>query len=305
MHLKSTEFYPVDKYKDMAFLGVREKLRRNIRPGGVLLSVPRAWVIALLLVFTFFMFQQLLDRLVYYPMPYPQGDWALQETAGAQDVWFTARDATRLNAWWFPKTGSRCATLFLHGNAGNLTHRVDHARAINSAGSAILVIDYRGYGKSSGRPSEHGLALDADAGYDELIKLGYDTTQIVLQGESLGTAVAVELASRRLCAGLILESPLASLSEMAGTVLPIIGPLLTHGFNTKTIIRRVHVPLLVIHGEADEIVPFSQGQAVFAAANPPKDFWPIPAAHHNDLLYVAGNQYIPRLRAFYNSLPPP
>jgi fermentation-respiration switch protein FrsA (DUF1100 family) len=281
--------------------GVRNSGRR-ISPGGALLSTPRAWIVALLVVLIFFMFQQVLDRLVYYPMPYPQGDWNLQAQAGAQDLWFTTRDGIRLNAWWFPKPGSRFATLFLHGNAGNVTHRIDHAQAINSAGSAILVLDYRGYGKSKGHPSERGLTLDAEAGYDALSNVGYDPSQILLQAESLGSAVAVELASRRPCAGLILESPLASLGEMAATVLPIIGPLVAHGFNTKTIIGRVRTPLLVLHGDADEIVPFSQGQAVFAAANSPKDFWRIPGAHHNDLLYVAGDQYVPRLRAFYNSL---
>lgn len=263
---------------------------------------PRAWINASLLVFTFFMFRHIVDRFVYYPMRYPQGDWNLQAQARAQDVWLSTRDGIRLNAWWFPKPGSGFATLFLHGNAGNVTHRVDHAQAINSAGSAVLVVDYRGYGKSQGHPSERGLRLDADAAYDALVQLGYNPTQIVLQAESLGTAVAAELASRRPCAGLILESPMASLSEMAGTVLPILGPLLVHGFSTKTIIARVHVPLLVMHGDADEIVPFAQGEAVFASANPPKDFWRIPMAHHNDLLYVAGDEYVPHLRAFYDSL---
>jgi fermentation-respiration switch protein FrsA (DUF1100 family) len=249
------------------------------------------------------MLQHLVDRLVYYPMPYPQGDWNLQAQAGAQDVWLTTRDGIRLNAWWFPLPDSRLATLFLHGNAGNVTHRIDHAHAIRSAGSAVLVLDYRGYGKSQGHPTERGLGLDADAAYDALLQLGYGAGQVVIQGESLGSAVAAELASRHPCAGLILESPLASLSEMASTVLPVLGPLVAHGFNTKTLIRQVHVPLLVVHGEADEIVPFSQGQAVFAAANPPKDFWGVPTAQHNDLLYVAGDEYTPRLRAFYHSLP--
>jgi hypothetical protein len=236
-------------------------------------------------------------------MPYPQGDWSLQSQAGAHDLWLTARDGIRLNAWWFPETGSHWATLFLHGNAGNVTHRVDHAQAINGAGSAVLVLDYRGYGKSKGRPSESGLYLDADAAYHALIHLGYRPDQIIIHGESLGTALAVELASRRPCAALILESPLASLSEMAGALVPILGPLLVHGFNTKRIVGRVHAPLLIMHGDADEVVPFSQGQAVFAAANPPKYFWRVPGAHHNDLLYLAGQEYIPRLRDFYNSLP--
>jgi fermentation-respiration switch protein FrsA (DUF1100 family) len=265
-------------------------------------SALRAWIIASLLVFIFFMLRHLRDRLVYYPMPYPQGDWGLQAQVGAHDLWFTAQDGIRLNAWWFPEPGSRFVTLFLHGNAGNVTHRIDHAHALKSAGSAVLVLDYRGYGKSTGRPSERGLHLDADASYDAVLQLGYDPSALLIHGESLGTAVAVDLASRRRCAGLILESPLASLGEMAATLVPILGPLLADGFKTKTIIKRVRVPLLVMHGDADEIVPFSQGQAVFAAANQPKDFWRIRGAHHNDLLYIAGDQYVPRLCAFYNSL---
>jgi fermentation-respiration switch protein FrsA (DUF1100 family) len=255
-----------------------------------------------LLLLIFLMLRGLVDRFVYYPMPYPQGDWALQAQAGAQDLWLTTKDGIRLNAWWFPKPGSRFATLFLHGNAGNVTHRIDHAHAITTAGSSILVLDYRGYGKSKGHPTEQGLYLDADAAYDALTQRGFRPNQIILQGESLGTAVAVELASRRPCAGLILESPLTSLSNMAGAVLPVLGPLLAHGFDTGRKIGQVHAPLLVIHGDADEIVPFSQGQAVFRAANPPKELWRVPGAHHNDLLYIAGDEYVTRLRAFLQPL---
>jgi hypothetical protein len=248
------------------------------------------------------MFHHLINRVVYYPMPYPDGDWNLQTEAGAQDVWLTTSDGIRLNAWWCPKRSSRFATLFLHGNAGNVTHRIDHARAINAAGLAVLLVDYRGYGKSKGHPSEAGLGLDAEAAYESLTQLGFKRTQIILHGESLGSAVAVKLASARPCAGLILESPFASLGEMAGKVLPIVGPLVVHGFNSKHSITQVHTPVLVIHGDADEVVPFAQVEAVFGAANPPKQFWRIPGAHHNDLLYVAGEQYVPKLRAFYESL---
>ena len=247
------------------------------------------------------MLRHLRDHLVYYPMPYPQGDWDLQAQVGAHDLWFTARDGIRLNAWWFPEPDSHFVTLFLHGNAGNVTHRIDHAHAIKSAGSGVLILDYRGYGKSKGRPSERGLQLDADAAYDAVLQLGYGSSAVLIHAESLGTAIAVDLAARRPCAGVILESPFASLSEMAATVVPIVGPLLVTGFKTKMMIKRVRAPLLVLHGDADEIVPFSQGQAVFAAANQPKDFWQVRGAHHNDLLSVAGDEYVPRLRAFYNS----
>ena len=246
--------------------------------------------------------QSIIDRFVYYPMAYPEGEWDAQAEAGAQDVWLTTEDGIRLNAWWFAKPEGSLVTLFLHGNAGNVTHRIDHAHAIQRAGSAVLVVDYRGYGKSKGHPNEHGLYLDADAAYRELIKRGYPPARIIVHGESLGCAVAAELASRKPSAGLILESPLASLSKMAGAVLPLLGPLLAHGFETEKKISGVHVPVLIIHGDADEVVPFGQGQAVFRHANEPKKFWRVPGAHHNDLLYVAGQDYVPRLSNFYRAL---
>ena len=245
------------------------------------------------------MFQRVINSFVYFPMRYPQGEWNLQQKAGAQDRWFKASDGTALNAWWFPKPDARFATLFLHGNAGNVTHRIDHAHQVVEAGSAFLVVDYRGYGKSQGHPSERGLYEDGDAAYAELMALGYAPDQIIVQGESLGTAVAVDLAARKPCAGLILESPLLSLRAMARMVLPVVGPLLAHGFDTGGKIAHVHSPLLVIHGDADEVVPFVQGEAVFQAANQPKQFWPLPGAHHNDLVYMAGPEYVTRLRAFY------
>jgi len=266
------------------------------------LRLARTLVSALLLIFIVFMFEHLVARLTYYPMRYPEGDWQLEASAGAQDAWLTTSDRVRLNAWWFPKPGARLATLFLHGNAGNLTHRIDHAQEINSAGSAVLVIDYRGYGKSEGHPSEHGLKLDAEAGYEELRRLGYSPNAIIIHGESLGTAVAVDLASHHAAAGLILESPFASLGAMAGTMVPIAGPLLVRGFDTESLIKKVHCAVLIMHGDADEVVPFAQGRSVFAAANNPKEFWAIHGGHHNDLLFAAGDAYPRRLHSFYNSL---
>lgn len=173
---------------NLAFIAERTA-SKGLLPGA-LRPLVRACIIASLVVFILFMLRYILDRLVYYPMSYPQGDWALQPQVGAQDLWFTARDGVRLNAWWFPKPGSRFVTLFLHGNAGNVTHRIDHAQAINRAGSAALILDYRGYGKSKGHPSEQGLQLDADAAYDTVLQLGYESSEVVLHAESLGTAIA-------------------------------------------------------------------------------------------------------------------
>jgi fermentation-respiration switch protein FrsA (DUF1100 family) len=253
-------------------------------------------------VLTYSMLRNFADRFVYYPMRYPQGAWALQAKVGAEDRWLMAADGTRLNGWWFPKPGARFATVFLHGNAGNVTHRIDHAQAVVDAGSAFLVVDYRGYGKSASHPSERGLYEDADAAYAELLQLGYAPERIIVHGESLGTAIAVDLAIRNRCAGVILESPLMSAGRIAGTVLPFLGPLFVRGYDTYSKISRLHAPLMVIHGDADEIVPFAQGRAVFDAANSPKQFWAVPDAHHNDLLDTAGAEYAAHLRAFYDQL---
>src|SRR5690349_15528544 len=122
-------------------------------------------------------------------------------------------------------SGRRLATLFFHGNAGNLTHRIGHMRAIPAAGSSLLIIDYRGYGKSEGRPSEQGVYRDADAAYEWLTGEGYAPRQIVAHGESLGTAVAVDLAARKPCAGVVLEMPFNSAARVAAGILPLLGPL--------------------------------------------------------------------------------
>jgi uncharacterized protein len=278
-------------------LETRNRISLKPIPSGV-----RACVILALVIFILSMLHNLVDRFIYYPMRYPQGAWNLQAASGAHEQWLTATDGTLLNAWWFPKAGAHFATLFLHGNGGNITHRVDHALAVLNAGSAFFVLDYRGYGKSKGHPSERGLYDDADAAYARLIELGYSPDRIVIQGESLGTAVAVDLAARRQGAAVILESPLMSAGKVADTVLPFLGSLFIRGFDTYSKISRVHVPVMVIHGDTDEIVPFSQGRNVFLAANEPKQFWAVPSAQHNNLLAVAGPEYVTRLRAFYCSL---
>jgi fermentation-respiration switch protein FrsA (DUF1100 family) len=132
-----------------------------------------------------------------------------------------------------------------------------------------------------------------------LTNFGFLADNIVLHGESLGTAVATELACRRRCAALILESPFTSLSAMANQVVPFFGGVFVHGFDTLSRIKNVQVPKPVIHGEADDIVPLSGGERVFEAAKEPKEFWPVKRAGHNDLLYGAGDEYVQRLRELY------
>ena len=187
-------------------------------------------------------------------------------------------------------------TLFLHGNAGNVTHRGAHMRAIAQAGSSVLVIDYRGYGRSQGSPSEKGLYADADAGYEYVARLG---KRVVIHGESLGSAVAVDLASRKPCAGLVLEAPFSSARAVAARVLPLVGPLLIWSYDAKSKIRSVKAPLLVIHGDRDEVIDYSLGRDLFEAANQPKEHRRVEGGHHNDILESAGPAYVEWLSAFY------
>ena len=141
------------------------------------------------------------SRAPYYPIKDPGGFWELQNKLGAEDVWLLTSDGVRLHAWLVRAPQASLVTLYFHGNAGNLTHRFQPIREITAAGSSVMMLDYRGYGKSGGSPSEHGLYADADAAYLYLLDHGYGARHIVLQGESLGTAVAVDLASRKQCAG--------------------------------------------------------------------------------------------------------
>jgi fermentation-respiration switch protein FrsA (DUF1100 family) len=267
-------------------------------------ELPR-WLVYPLLVFAAWAFFSFLAaRSTYYPLRFPHGDWSLKTALNAEDVWLHTADGIRLHAWWIEAPGSRLATLFLHGNAGNVTHRYLHAREISAAGSSLLLLDYRGYGQSAGSPTEKGLYRDAEAAWAWLQSKGYAQERIIIHGESLGTAVAVELAARTRPAGVILEAPFSSARDVAATVLPLIGPCIVWGFDSLSRIPRVKAPKLFIHGQRDSIIPIRLGERLYTAAPPPKDIWRIPSADHNDILESAGAEYRTRLAAFYSSLTP-
>ncbi len=244
-------------------------------------------------------------KMVYYPMRYPGGNWEVRDTLGATDVWLRASDGTRVHAWWIAAQAgtSGPVTLHLHGNAGNITHRDLTARHIVKAGSSVLLLDYRGYGRSEGKPGEQGLYRDAAAAYDWIMTQGFRPEQIVLHGESLGSGVAVNLASTKPCAGVVLEAPFTSIGAVAGKVVPVLGPLLVRGYDSLSRIRNVRVPVLIVHGETDEIIPYAMGQRLFEAANEPKQVWSVQEAGHNALHITGGPEFAARLRAFYASLP--
>jgi len=220
---------------------------------------------------------------------------------GAADVWLDTADGVRIHAWHLGRDEG-LITLFFHGNAGNVTDRAPHFHEITAAGSSVLMPDYRGYGKSAGRPTERGLYRDADAAYDFLLKTGHRPDQIVIHGESLGSAVAVNLAARRKCAGVVLEAPFTSARDVARTVLPVLGPALVWGFDSLEKIGRIRAPMLFIQGGRDEIIPLRLGQELYASAPEPKSFWVVPGAGHNDIVETGGAAYGLKLQAFYRTL---
>jgi fermentation-respiration switch protein FrsA (DUF1100 family) len=221
------------------------------------------------------------------------------------DVDCTAEDGVRIHGWYIPQRGAKCTLLIFHGNAGNISHRLGWIRMLRELGASVMIIDYRGYGKSEGKPSERGLYLDALAAYRWWSKehpVGED--KLILIGESLGGAVAVDLACRVMVDGIVLQSTFTNAWDMAKTLLPIglLQPLTGVRFDSAAKIGRVRCPKLFIHGDSDEIVPLNLGRKLYELASPPKRFVQVPGAGHNDLLWVAGSDYIKQIQAFLTEL---
>ncbi len=209
-----------------------------------------------------------------------------------REIWFRAEDGVALHGWLVPGM-SPVTLLWFHGNAGNVSHRLDNIREIHRRlGIGVFIFDYRGYGRSEGTPSEAGLYRDARAARAALLKeAGVDASRIVYFGRSLGAAVAVELALAERPAAIILETPFLSVQSMANRTLPGAGFLMRTRFDSLSRIGQISAPLLVLHGDADEVVPHAEGRRLFEAAREPKAFYTIPRARHNDTYIVGGDPY--------------
>jgi fermentation-respiration switch protein FrsA (DUF1100 family) len=204
--------------------------------------------------------------------------------AGIEERWITTEDGPRLHAWYAPARGPGPTLVWSHGNAGNIGSRRETLRALARRGLGVLAYDYRGYGKSGGAPSEAGVYRDGTAVFDSEVARGTDPRTIVCFGESLGGAVAIEVATRRACGGLAVVSTFTRLADVARRHYGPLGSLAGHRFDSLARIGRVSVPLFVAHGDRDEIVPFELGERLFAAALEPKRFHRIRGAYHNDVL---------------------
>ena len=216
-------------------------------------------------------------------------------------VAFEAEDGTKRHGWFFPLPGKSPVILFCHGNAGNISHRLDNIRKLLEYGFQVFIYDYRGFGKSQGRPSRKGVYLDGLAAYDYLRNhLGIASDRIVLFGRSLGAAVATEIAMKRKARCLILESAFTSTRDMAKTMplFVLLSPFLPAHYNNLKKIQYITAPKLVIHGDMDEIVPFKMGERLFQEAKGPKKFYPIKGAGHNDTWIIGGKAYFEMLVKF-------
>ena len=204
--------------------------------------------------------------------------------AGVEERFLVTEDGQRLHAWYVrPRDGSP-VLLWSHGNAGNIDSRRPLLLALAARGLGVLAYDYRGYGRSEGSPSERGVYLDATAAFDDLVARGTDPATIACFGESLGGADSIEVATRRRCGAIIAVSTFTRLADVARRHYGPLGSLAGDRFDSLARLSRVSAPVLVAHGDQDEIVPFELGERLFAAAPEPKRFFRIAGADHNDAL---------------------
>lgn len=245
---------------------------------------------------------RLQSRHLFAPDRYPNGVWMPSEhRLAARDVWFSSEDDTKLHAWWVPRARARGTVLYCHGNNGNISTRVGALAHLSSLGLNVLAFDYRGYGRSHGRPTEKGLYQDARAAYDYLVgALEQRPESIILFGHSLGGAVAIETALHRQIGGLVVQSSFTQVRDMARSLFPR-SPLFLvarNQFRSLEKVRSIAVPKLFIHGTDDPTIPHEMGRRLFEAAAEPKEWHSVARAGHNDIYLPGGWRYHRRLRKF-------
>jgi uncharacterized protein len=222
---------------------------------------------------------------------------------GVEEIVFKAADGTRLIAWYRPAQPGRPTLLYFPGNSGNAADRAGKVRAIGADGYGVFMLNYRRYGGSGGRPTEKRVAADAVSAYDYLRGLGVAPHDIAVYGESLGTAVATRLCLQREAQALVLEAPFTSVVDVGKLMWPLL-PLqyiMVDQYRTIDRIGQVKVPLFIIHGGRDAVIPLDQARRVLHAANEPKTLQVVPRAGHNDLFEQGAWG---RVRDFLASLKP-
>lgn len=241
----------------------------------ILFSVIVIFIILLLV----YIFQR---HLIYFPAL----DTPTRQAFDAEDmqsITLTTSDSVNLNAWYKPATDGKPTILYLHGNAGHIGHRMYLARQFMSQGLGILLLDYRGYGGNKGRPTEEGLYQDGRAAVYFLRHHAIENNQLILYGESLGTGIAIKLATEFPICALILQSPYTSLKAVASHHYPFLFIPPQDKYDSLSRIKQINTHLLILHGKKDNIVPYSLGHELFEQANEPKQWVEFPDRGHNDL----------------------
>lgn len=236
------------------------------------------------------------EKLVFYPSPLAPGP---PPDPAAHDVELVTSDGVRLHGWVFEAREPRAVLVFCHGNAGNVAGRAGAARLFREMGLTVVLFDYRGYGRSAGTPSEEGTYLDALAAYDHARTLESSSGRIVLFGESLGGAVAIELASQREVARLVVESTFTSVPDLAATLyawLPV-RLLARVRYDNASKIGALEPPLLIVHSPEDELVPFSHATRLLSLAPPATELLRTSGGH-NDGGFLQRREWIERVGAF-------
>ena len=242
------------------------------------------------------------SRFVYFPIRTLSTD---PSSIGLrfEDVYLETEDGVTLHGWFIPHDGARGVILFCHGNAGNISHRLDSIRVFHRLGLDVFIFDYRGYGQSEGKPTERGTYEDAEAAWRYLIEEHQVIpSEVVVFGRSIGGAVGAWLAQNHKPRLLILESTFTSLRDVAATLYPFfpVKRLLRFEYNTAEYLGGVNCPVLIIHSRNDEIMPFSQGQQLFEVAREPKTFLEISGTH-NEGFITSGRHYEEGLDAFISA----
>ena len=236
----------------------------------------------------------LVDKVVFHPQKGMQA--ALGDFSGVELVAITTADGIRLSAFYLADTPASPTILFFHGNAGNASHRLDDADRLRALGANVLLVDYRGYGLSEGRPTESGVYRDAEAALEYLAEGRHArVADIVVYGRSLGSAVAVHLAQNRRFAGIVLVSPFTSGRDMAPLVAK---PFAGNRFDTYSKVERLRCPLLVIHGDRDGLVPVEMGRRIFEHAAVEKQLVVIEGGGHNDLIAINRRRFFSSIKTF-------
>jgi fermentation-respiration switch protein FrsA (DUF1100 family) len=220
----------------------------------------------------------LVEQLVFFP-----DRVVAAPPTGVEELWITTEDGVRLHAWYAPVPEPIATLVWSHGNGGNIAGRAEVLLALRRRGLAVLAYDYRGYGRSEGRPTEAGVYLDARAAYETVRAGGVDPRTILLFGESLGGAVSIHLAGERSSAAVAVVSTFTSLAAVARRHYGALALLAGRRFDSLSRLPLVRVPMFVAHGDADEIVPFALGETLYAAASDPKHFFHAAGFGHNDI----------------------